>query len=161
MQALADAVKRYLEAHNTKFAHKTQRAYVEERSDESSGGRGGASNQPICFACGSQGQRAARCPFRQTPRDGNVKRQEYTGKKSTPSPQHKAASIVMPAEETSERKHCSLEQIEEFRRDGQIPVGNGSFLPLTSLVLPDKEEANVPVCEGHVEDTPVRVLRDT
>ena len=50
---------------------------------------------------------------------------------------------MMPAEETSESKHCSLEQIEEFRRDGQIPVGNGSFLPLTSLVLPDKEEANV------------------
>ena len=67
----------------------------------------------------------------------------------------------MPAEETSERKHCSLEQIEEFRRDGQIPVGNGSFLPLSSLVLPDKEEANVPVCEGRVGDTPVRVLRDT
>ena len=44
MQALADAAKRYLEAHNTKFAHKTQRAYVEERSEESSGGRGGASN---------------------------------------------------------------------------------------------------------------------
>ena len=124
-------------------------------------GRGGASNQPICFACGSQGHRAARCPFRQPPRDGNFKRQEYPGKKSTPSPQHKAASIVMPAEETSERKHCSLEQIEEFRRDGQIPVGNGSFLPLSSLVLPDKEEANVPVCEGRVGDTPVRVLRDT
>ena len=161
LQALADAAKRYLEAHNTKFAHKTQRAYVEERSEESSGGRGGASNQPICFACGSQGHRAARCPFRQPPRDGNFKRQEYPGKKSTPSPQHKAASIVMPAEETSERKHCSLEQIEEFRRDGQIPVGNGSFLPLSSLVLPDKEEANVPVCEGRVGDTPVRVLRDT
>ena len=61
--------------------------------------------------------------------DGNFKRQEYPGKKSTPSSQHKAASIVMPAEETSERKHCSLEQIEEFRRDGQIPVGNGSFYP--------------------------------
>ena len=161
LQALADAAKRYLEAHNTKFAHKTQRAYVEERSEESSGGRGGASNQPICFACGSQGHRAARCPFRQPPRDGNFKRQEYPGKKSTPSPQHKAASIVMPAEETSERKHCSLEQIEEFRRDGQIPVGNGSFLPLSSLVLPDKEEANVPVCEGRVGDAPVRVLRDT
>ena len=56
----------------------------------------------------------------------------------------------MPAEETSERKHCSLEQIEEFRRDRQIPVGNGSFLPLSTLVLPDKEEANVPVCEGRV-----------
>ena len=27
-----------------------------------------------------------------------------------PSPQHKAASIVMPAEETSERRHGSLEQ---------------------------------------------------
>ena len=161
LQALADAAKRYLEAHNTKFAHKTQRAYVEERSEESSGGRGGASNQPICFACGSQGHRAARCPFRQPPRDSNFKRQEYPGKKSAPSPQHKAASIVMPAEETSERKHCSLEQIEEFRRDGQIPVGNGSFLPLSSLVLPDKEEANVPVCEGRVGDTPVRVLRDT
>ena len=161
MQALADAAKSYLEAHNTKFAHKTQIAYVEERSEESSGGRGGASNQPICFACGSQGHRAARCPFRQPPRDGNVKRQEYPGKKSTPSPQHKAASIVMPAEETSERKHCSLEQIEEFRRDGQIPVGNESFLPLTSLVLPDTEEADVPVCEGRVGDTPVRVLRDT
>ena len=161
LQALADAAKRYLEAHNTKFAHKTQRAYVEERSEESSGGRGGASNQPICFACGSQGHRAARCPFRKTPRDGNFKRQEYPGKKSTPSPQHKAASIVMPADETSERKHGSLEQIEEFRRDGQIPVGNGSFLPLTSLVLPDKEEANVPVCEGRVGDAPVRVLRDT
>ena len=104
LQALADAAKRYLEAHNMKFAHKTQRAYVEERSDESSGGRGGASNQPICFACGSQGHRAARCPFRQPPRDGSFKRQEYPGKKSTPSPQHKAASIVMPAEETSERK---------------------------------------------------------
>ena len=117
LQALADAAKRYLEAHNTKFAHKTQRAYVEERSEESSGGRGGASNHPICFACGSQGHRAARCPFRQPPRDGNFKRQEYPGKKSTPSPQHKAASIVMRAEETSERKHCSLEQIEEFRRD--------------------------------------------
>ena len=154
LQALADAAKRYLEAHNTKFAHKTQRAYVEERSEEISGGRGGASNQPICFACGSQGHRAARCPFRQSPRDGNVKRQKYPGKKSTSSPQHKAASIVMPAEETSERKHCSLEQIEEFRRDGQIPVGNESFLPLTSLVLPDKEEANVPVCEGRVGDTP-------
>ena len=49
LQALADAAKRYLKAHNTKFAHKTQRAYVEERSEESSGGRGGASNQPICF----------------------------------------------------------------------------------------------------------------
>ena len=84
LQALADAAKRYLEAHNMKFAHKTQRAYVEERSDESSGGRGGASNQPICFACGSQGHRAARCPFRQPPRDGNVKRQEYPGKNSTP-----------------------------------------------------------------------------
>ena len=120
LQALADAAKRYLEAHNTKFAHKTQRAYVEERSEESSGGRGGASNQPICFACGSQGHRAVRCPFRQPPRDGNFKRQEYPGKKSTPSPQHKAASIVMPAEETSERKHGSLEQIEEFRRDGQM-----------------------------------------
>ena len=45
----------------------------------------------------------------------------------------------MPAAETSERKHGSLEQIEEFRRDGQIPVGNGSFLPLTSLVLPESE----------------------
>ena len=99
LQALADAAKRYLEAHNTKFAHKTQRAYVEERSEESSGGRGGASNQLICFACGSQGHRAARCPFRQPPRDGNFKRQEYPGKKSTPSPQHKAASVVMPAEE--------------------------------------------------------------
>ena len=163
LQALADAAKSYLEAHNTKFAHKTQRAYVEERSDESSGGRGGASNQPICFACacGSQGHRAARCPFRQPPRDGTVKKQTYPGKKSTPSPQHKTASIVMPAEESSERKHCSLEQIEEFRRDGQIPVGNGSFLPLMSLVPPDKEEANVPVCEGRVGDTPVRVLRDT
>ena len=53
LHALADAAKHYLEAHNTKFAHKTQRAYVEERSDESSGGRDGASNQPICFACGS------------------------------------------------------------------------------------------------------------
>ena len=53
------------------------------------------------------------------------------------------------------------EQNEDFRRDGQIPVGNGSFLPLTSLVLPDKEEANVPVFEGRVGDTPVRVLRDT
>ena len=84
LQALADAAKRYLETHNTKFAHKTQRAYVEERSEESSGGRGGASNQPICFACGSQGHRAARCPFRQPRRDGNVKRQEYPGKKSTP-----------------------------------------------------------------------------
>ena len=67
----------------------------------------------------------------------------------------------MPAEETSERKHGSLEQIEEFRRDGQIPVGNGSFLPLTSLVLPDKEEANVPVCEGRIGDASVRVLQDT
>ena len=28
-------------------------------------------------------------------------------------------------------------------------------------MLPDKEEANVPVCEGRVGDTPVRVLRDT
>ena len=161
LQALADAAKRYLEAHNTKFAHKTQRACVEERSEESSGGRGGASNQPICFACGSQGHRAARCPFRQPPRDGSFKRQEYPGKKSTPSPQHKAASIVTPAEESSEKKHCSLEQIEEFRRDGQIPVGNKSFLALTSMVLPDKEEANVPVCEGRVGDTLVRVLRDT
>ena len=161
LQALADAAKRYREAHNTKFAHKTQRAYVEERSEESSGGRGGASNQPICFACGSQGHRAVRCPFRQPPRDGNFKRQEYPGKKRTSSPQHKTASIVMPAEETSERKHGSLERIEEFRRDGQIPVGNGSFLPLTSLVLPDKEEANVPVCEGLVGDASVRVLRDT
>ena len=71
-------------------------------------------------------------------------------KRAPPSPQHKAASIVMPAEETSEWKHCRLEQIEEFRRDGQIPVRNGSFLPLTSLVLPDKEKVNVPVCEGHV-----------
>ena len=51
LQTLADAAKRYLEAHNTKFAHKTQRSYVEERSEESSGERGGASNQPICFAC--------------------------------------------------------------------------------------------------------------
>ena len=161
LQALADAAKRYLEAYNTKFAHKTQRAYVEERSEESSGGRSGASNHPICFACGSQGHRAARCPFRQPPRDGNFKRQEYPGKKSTPSPQHKAASIVMPAEETSDRKHGSLEQIEEFRRDGQTPVGYGSFLPLTSLVLPKEEEANVPDCEGRVEDAPVRVLRDT
>ena len=68
---------------------------------------------------------------------------------------------MKPPEETSGRKHGSLEQIEEFRRDRQIPVGNGSFLPLTSLVLPDKEEANVPVCEGRVGDAPVRVLRDT
>ena len=67
----------------------------------------------------------------------------------------------MPAEETSEKKHCRVEQIEEFRRDGPIRVGNGSFLPLTSLVLPDKEEVNVPVCEGHVGNAPVRVLRDT
>ena len=44
---------------------------------------------------------------------------------------------------------------------GHILVGNGSFLPLTSLVLSDKNEANVPVCEGRVGDTPVRVLRDT
>ena len=145
------------------FAHKTQRAYVEERSEESSGGRGGASNQPICFACGSQGHREARCPFRQPPRNGYFKRQEYPCKKSTPSPQpqHKPASIAMLADETSERKHGSLEQIEEFRRDGQIPVGNGSFLPLTSLVLQDKEEANVPVCEGGVGDALVGVLRDT
>ena len=100
-------------------------------------------------------------PFSTTPRDGNFIRQEYPGKKSTLSPQHKAASIVMPAEETSERKHCNLEQIKEFRRGGHIPVGNGSFLPLTSLVLPDKTEANVPVCEGRVGDAPVRVLRDT
>ena len=35
------------------------------------------------------------------------------------------------------------------------------FVPLTSLVLPDKEEANVPTCKGRVGDTPVRVLRDT
>ena len=161
LQALADAAKRYLEAHNTKFAHRTQRSYVEERSEESWGGRGRALNQPICFAFGSQDHRAASCPFRQPPRDGNFKRQEYPGKKSAPSPQHKAASIVMPAEETSERKHGSLQQIEEFRRDGQIPVGNGSFLPLTSLVLPDKEETNMPVCEGRVGDAPVRVLRDT
>ena len=67
----------------------------------------------------------------------------------------------MPAEETIERKHGSLEQIEEFRRDGQITLGNGSFLPLSSLVLPDKEEANVTVCEGRVGDATVRVLRDT
>ena len=84
LQALADAAKRYLEAHNTKFAHKTERAYVKERSDVSSGGRGGASNQPICFACGSQGHRAARCPFRQPPRDGNVKRQEVSRQKEHP-----------------------------------------------------------------------------
>ena len=38
MQALADTAKRYLEAHNTKYAHKTQRAYAEERSEGSSGG---------------------------------------------------------------------------------------------------------------------------
>ena len=31
LQALADAAKRYLEAHNTRLAHKTQRAYVQER----------------------------------------------------------------------------------------------------------------------------------
>ena len=52
LQTLADAAKRYLEAQNTKFAHKTQISYVEKRSEESSGERGGASNQPICFACG-------------------------------------------------------------------------------------------------------------
>ena len=28
-------------------------------------------------------------------------------------------------------------------------------------MLPDKEEANVPVCEGRIGDAPVRVLRDT
>ena len=50
LAGIADAARMHLEAHNTKFAHKTQRAYVEERSEKSTGGRGGASNQPICFA---------------------------------------------------------------------------------------------------------------
>ena len=63
LQALADAAKRYLGAHNTKFAHKTQRAYVEERSEESSGGRGGAD----LFCLWVSRSQSSKVPFSTTP----------------------------------------------------------------------------------------------
>ena len=67
LQALADAAKRYLEAHNTKFAHKTQRAYVEERSEESSGGRGGGFESADLFCLWVSRSQSSKVPFSTTP----------------------------------------------------------------------------------------------
>ena len=161
LQALADAAKRYLEAHKTssriRYRELTSRRNQRKPEVEEAGLR---INRFVLLAgLKVTKQRGA---FSTKPLETAIsKGKSIPAKRAPPSPQHKAASIVMPAEETSERKHCSLEQIKEFRKDGHIPVGNGSFLTLTSLVLPDKEEANVPVCKGCVGDAPVRVLRDT
>ncbi|KAK3767539.1 hypothetical protein RRG08_003971 [Elysia crispata] len=75
LQALADAAKRYLEAHNMKFANKAQRVLTDERHDENTNGRGGAPGHITCFKCGSLGHKAARCP-RQLSRDGYPRRQD-------------------------------------------------------------------------------------
>ena len=67
LQALADAAKRYLEAHNTKFAHKTQRAYVEEKSEESSGGRGRSFESADLFCLWVSRSQSSKVPFSTTP----------------------------------------------------------------------------------------------
>ena len=53
-----------------------------------------------------------------------------------------------------------MEQIAEFRRDGQIPVGDGTFLPIMGVALPEEEVKNMPVTNGYVGNKCV-VLRDT
>ncbi|KAK3769210.1 hypothetical protein RRG08_005157 [Elysia crispata] len=54
-----------------------------------------------------------------------------------------------------------MEQIAEFRRDGQIPVGDGTFLPITGVALPEEEVTNMPVTDGYVGNECVKVFRDT
>ena len=114
---MADAAKRYLEAHNMKFANKTQRVLTDERHDGNTNGRGGAPGHITCFNCGSLGHKAARCP-KQLSRDGHPRRQDYQSRGSNPSYRHKAASVVT-TDDSRERKRASMEQIAEFKRDGQ------------------------------------------
>ncbi|RUS91501.1 hypothetical protein EGW08_000722 [Elysia chlorotica] len=54
-----------------------------------------------------------------------------------------------------------MEQIAEFRRGGQIPLDDGTFLPVTSVALPEEEVTNMPVTKGYVDNHPVKGLRDT
>ncbi|RUS68982.1 hypothetical protein EGW08_023259 [Elysia chlorotica] len=65
LRALAGTAKRYLEAHNMKFAQKSLRSAGEEKQEDSLGGRGEVLTTITCFNCGSQGHKAARCPSKQ------------------------------------------------------------------------------------------------
>ena len=131
-----------------KFATKTQRVVTDERHDENTNGRGGAPGHITCFNRGSLGPKAARCPETLS-RDGYPRRQDYQSRGRNPSYRHTAASVVT-TDGSLERKRASMEQIAEFRRDGQIPVGGGTFLPITGVAVTEEKVINMPVTDGYV-----------
>ena len=68
---------------------------------------------------------------------------------------------MVTTDDSRERKRASMEQIAKFRRDGQIPVGDGTFLPIMSVALPEKEVTNMPMTDGYAGNKCVKMLRDT
>ncbi|KAK3791299.1 hypothetical protein RRG08_012486 [Elysia crispata] len=99
------------------FATKTQRGLTDER-------RAAAPAHITCFNYGSQGHRTVHCP-KQLSKNGYPRRQDYQSRGSNPSHRHKAA-LVVPTDGSCKRKRASMEQIAEFRRNGQIPVASHS-----------------------------------
>ena len=119
-----------------KFSTKTQRILTDERHDENSNGKGGAPGHITCFTW--QRIVLSSCQKMVT-QGGKITKAENLI--------HKAASVIK-SDDSRERKRMRMEQIAEFMRDGQISVGDGTCLPLPSLVLQEEEATAVLVTNG-------------
>jgi len=170
---LTKTAERYLVARNRNFAGKINKPplqrFEERRPADNSRDQQGQQWQPTCHLCNKRGHKAFECRSARSrfPPRNNGNASNFRGKERDAN-QHKAASSVSigeTVEKKTEEESTKVDKIRSNVKDGKLKLENGNSVNVFDTAALSKSAnkitPNMPVTDGQVGESQVKVLRDT